>query len=191
MNYTEIDAEDDEHIDLLQGRLRVLEDLKSLVDAPTDLPEDLAQYKTVMDDIKRQYTQSMDTLMCSMNRITRVKQKVEMLRASIDTFGNYKYVEMFSRMIDQFEKDEQIDELKRDYDETIRRCRSLKQIMTFVMNEDSNQFTCFTCIERPIQYVFTPCGHTCCAVCYERLRQNVSCPYCRSEIVKIIKLYLG
>ena len=189
MNYTELDVEEEENI--LEARMRVLGALETIGPFTGPLEGELKDYDTVMIDIKRRYRDTMERLVRLIARMTSLQKKIETLRTSIDIFGtHHEYVETFTTLIDQFEKDEQIQELKTEYDETLRQYRDLRHLITFVTDDDINRFMCFTCIEKNIEYAFAPCGHTCCAMCIERLGPR-KCPYCRADITQIIKLYLG
>ena len=186
MNYTEIETDEDDNA--LQARIRVLEDLESVELEPT-LPDEYIEDERVLTTLKQKYRDTMNHLVHLYSRIDTVTQKIAALKNSVKIFGDHGYVDAFSELIDRFEHDEGLDALKSEYRATLRTYRHLRRLMTHVIDEDTNKYMCFTCIEHTIGIAFAPCGHTCCLQCVERLGSR-KCPYCRMDISQIIKLYL-
>ena len=57
--------------------------------------------------------------------------------------------------------------------------------------ETDQRFECKICMERPLNTVLTPCGHTLCFECAKKLRnQKKDCPTCREKISGLQKIFL-
>jgi hypothetical protein len=191
MNYTEIDPNEDLLLDIHTKLLMLRNiDIPSLYD-PETLPEDLHETQAAIKNLKTMYV---DTV----NQLLRVNKEHEEKRAKIDKLTTLintleadavRYKDTLQVVIDQFNEDERIDQLKEEYDETIKRFRHLRHVINFVSSDDMNRYMCFTCLDRSVDSVLVPCGHTGCSICTSRFTST--CPYCRTDVSQVLKLYLG
>jgi len=191
MNYTEIDPNEDLLLDIHTKLLMLRNiDIPSLYD-PETLPEDLHETQAAIKNLKTMYV---DTV----NQLLRVNKEHEEKRAKIDKLTTLintleadavRYKDTLQVVIDQFNEDEHIDQLKEEYDETIKRFRHLRHVINFVSSDDMNRYMCFTCLDRSVDSVLVPCGHTGCSICTSRFTST--CPYCRTDVSQVLKLYLG
>ena len=191
MNYTEIDPNEDLLLDIHTKLLMLRNiDIPSLYD-PETLPEDLHETQAAIKNLQTMYV---DTV----NQLLRVNKEHEEKRAKIDKLTTLintleadavRYKDTLQVVIDQFNEDERIDQLKEEYDETIKRFRHLRHVINFVSSDDMNRYMCFTCLDRSVDSVLVPCGHTGCSICTSRFTST--CPYCRTDVSQVLKLYLG
>jgi hypothetical protein len=158
---------------------------------PETLPEDLHETQAAIKNLQTMYV---DTV----NQLLRVNKEHEEKRAKIDKLTTLintleadavRYKDTLQVVIDQFNEDERIDQLKEEYDETIKRFRHLRHVINFVSSDDMNRYMCFTCLDRSVDSVLVPCGHTGCSICTSRFTST--CPYCRTDVSQVLKLYLG
>jgi|AACY02.1.fsa_nt_gi hypothetical protein len=191
MNYTEIDPNDDILLDI-HSKLLMLRniDLPTTYD-PDNLPEDLHQAAATMKELKAMYVETV-------NRLIRVNKEHDEKRKKIDRMAEIlnlmegdavRYKDSLQAVLDQFSEDERLVELKQEYEETVERFRALRHVINFVASDDMNRYMCFTCLDRSIDSVLVPCGHVGCSLCTSRF--TTACPYCRSEVSQVVKLYLG
>lgn len=191
MNYTELDPNEDILLDI-HSKLLMLRniDLPTTYD-PGSLPEDLHQAEATMKELKAMYVETV-------NQLIRVNKEHEEKRKKIDRMADIlnlmegdaiRYKESLQVVLDQFSEDERLVELKQEYEETVERFRALRHVINFVASDDMNRYMCFTCLDRSIDSVLVPCGHVGCSICTSRF--TTTCPYCRSEVSQVVKLYLG
>ena len=81
------------------------------------------------------------------------------------------------------------------YLQLISTINSYNQVLSQIQ-QLSLQNNCLICMQRPINRVLIPCGHTCCSNCYKEYKQKVSfskkkqCFLCRSYVESTNKLYI-
>jgi len=191
MNYTEIDQNEDLLLDI-HTKLLLLKniDLPTLYD-PETLPEDLREPLTTVKSLKTMYVDAVNRLLTINKQHTEKRAKVDKMTEIINTLevDAVRYKDSLQTVLDQFHEDERINELKTEYDETVKRFRHLRHVINFISSDDMNRYMCFTCLDRSIDTVIVPCGHVGCSLCTSRF--TTTCPYCRSDISQILKLYLG
>jgi len=191
MNYTDIDPNEDILLDI-HSKLLLLRniDLPTNYD-PETLPEDLRKIQESIKQLKEMYT---DTV----TRLLRVNKEHDQKRKKIDRLSEIlnvmdtdaaRYKDSLQDVIDQFTEDERVVELKKEYEDTVERFRALRHVINFVSSDDMNRFMCFTCLDRSIDSVLVPCGHVGCSLCTSKF--VTTCPYCRSDVSQILRLYLG
>ena len=190
MNYTEIDEHDDELLDL-HTKLLMLRTIDMPVSTGEDLPEELHETERVVKHLKDDYVTAVSDVL-RVNRIhDETRKKIDRLTSIIDGMGDgaLRYKDDLIRIIEQFEKDEGLSELKDQYKESVAKFQNLRRIINFLGSDDMNRYMCFTCLERSIDTALVPCGHVTCSMCMNRLNFPV-CPYCRAEFTTV-KLFLG
>ncbi len=191
MNYTEIDVNEDLLLDIHTKLLMLRNiDVPSQYD-PDTLPDDLREPLKVVQNLKMMYVNAVDQLLRVNKEHEEKRAKVDKLTVIINTLEEdaIRYKDSLHALIDQFREDECIDKLKEEYDETVKRFRHLRRVINFVSSDDMNRFMCFTCLDRTIETALVPCGHVGCSLCTSRF--ITTCPYCRSDITQVLKLYLG
>jgi len=62
-------------------------------------------------------------------------------------------------------------------------------IMMRAVQSNENEPLCTICLEEPVSYCISPCGHTFCTTCLRR--QSVGCFICRTVIKDKIKVYFS
>ena len=191
MNWAEINPNEDMLLDI-HTKLLMLRNIElPTLYNPETLPDDLRQAETVIKELKDKYVETV-------NQLLRVNKEHNEKRAKIDKLVEIlnvmdmdavRYKESLEAVIDQFTEDERLVELKKEYEETVERFRALRHVINFVSSDDMNRYMCFTCLDRSIDSVLVPCGHVGCSLCTSRF--TTTCPYCRSDVSQILRLYLG
>lgn len=191
MNYTEIDPNEDLLLDIHTKLLMLRNiDVPTLYD-PESLPPDLREIQNVIQNFKTMYVDTVNQLLRVNKEHTEKRAKIDKMTDIINTLETdaVRYKDSLQTVIDQFNEDECIDKLKDEYDETVKRFRHLRHVINFVSSDDMNRYVCFTCLDRSIDSVIVPCGHVGCSICTSRF--TTTCPYCRTDVSQILKLYLG
>ena len=102
-----------------------------------------------------------------------------------------EYQEATLKYLESFFREQSIQENYTTYIEAYRRFVALKEMMTtfrFVEVVDKEPLCCI-CLQEPVGYCITPCGHTFCSSCIKR--QLISCYMCRSTIKDRVKIFFG
>jgi hypothetical protein len=75
--------------------------------------------------------------------------------------------------------------------EAYRRFATLRDVvlMSRALTAQENEPICSICLQDPVVFAVSPCGHTYCQNCIRR--QNTSCYMCRGQIKERVRLYFG
>lgn len=191
MNYTDIDPNEDLLLDI-HAKLLLLRniDVPTSYD-PASLPDDLRETEKVIKDLKGMYVDTVDRLLRVTKQHNEKRTKIDRLTEILNVMDMdaVRYKDSLKEVIDQFSEDERLTELKEEYENTVKRFRELRHIINFVASDDMNRYICFTCLDRSIDSVMVPCGHVGCSICTSKFTST--CPYCRTDVSQILKLYLG
>lgn len=61
----------------------------------------------------------------------------------------------------------------------------------FTDTEHTDHVICNICMENTITVAFDPCGHTMCSECGERCMRQTKCCYCRHDVIRMIRIFIG
>lgn len=180
MNYTEIgsDSEAPDPILTLTEKLFILRN-ESLPEVEP-FPDDPAL--ETMKDARERYVACVDRIVRAIRDIKTKQTEIDTLTELVKKLGTYR--EDMERIIERVETDGGLAESRKGLAEATAEYESLRKV--FELNEEPSRYCCFMCLDRSIEYVFIPCGHTVCSVCSERIS---SCPFCRSAIHQRFKLF--
>ena len=158
---------------------------------PETLPDDLKHARDVIKELKDKYVETVNQLIRVNKEHTEKRIKIDRLVDILNVMDAdaVRYKESLENVIEQFTEDERLAELKKEYEETVERFRALRHVINFVSSDDMNRYMCFTCLDRSIESVLVPCGHVGCSLCTSRF--STTCPYCRSDVSQVLRLYLG
>jgi len=67
--------------------------------------------------------------------------------------------------------------------------KNSKEIIEPIITEENN-IKCKICLEKNVNIVINPCGHTICEECFNKIILPKRCPTCRTENITSMKLYL-
>ena len=90
-----------------------------------------------------------------------------------------------------FFKEQQIEENYKNYIESYRRFTALKEIISTFRFTDhiDKEPLCSICLNQPVSYCLSPCGHTFCSSCIKR--QMSSCYICRTPLRDRVRIYFS
>ena len=191
MNWAEINPNEDMLLDIHTKLLMLRNiELPTLYD-PETLPDDLKHARDVIKELKDKYVETVNQLIRVNKEHTEKRIKIDRLVDILNVMDAdaVRYKESLENVIEQFTEDERLAELKKEYEETVERFRALRHVINFVSSDDMNRYMCFTCLDRSIESVLVPCGHVGCSLCTSRF--STTCPYCRSDVSQVLRLYLG
>lgn len=185
MNYTEIVSDSDEP----DPFLTLIEKLDILRNA------NLPQVSPVPDDpvledlksVRERYVACVDRIVRATRSIKTKQTEIDGLVELVKKLGTVPYKDDLERIVERFENEGGLTETRQSLAEATAEYSSLRKVFELV--EEPSRYCCFMCLERSIEHVFIPCGHTTCHVCSERMADSFSCPFCRSVIHQRFKLF--
>jgi len=127
----------------------------------------------------------------NLERLDRIQGKIAGL---FDIDQNEKYEPLMMANEEYLQKIYEDSAISEDYNNLIQAYRqfvTLRDIVTMartVVSQESEPL-CSICIDEPVAYTLSPCGHTFCQTCIRR--QSGQCFMCRTTIKDKIKLYFS
>jgi hypothetical protein len=82
-----------------------------------------------------------------------------------------------------------IEEDYKGFIKSYRRFLALRDIVLMTRTGDHTDPMCIICLDEPVSYVITPCGHTYCSTCIKK--QYSACFICRGNIRDRVKIFFG
>lgn len=135
--------------------------------------------------------QSQHALRGKLEKLDRVQGK---LAALFDIEQNEKYEPLMKANEEYLEAIYKENQIEDDYKKVIEAYRRFVALRDVVMTSrgivaQESEPLCSICLDEPVAFTLTPCGHTFCQTCIRR--QNGSCFICRAPIRDKVKLYFG
>lgn len=132
-----------------------------------------------------------NVLRTRLDNFDKIHQKLVLL---LDMPSNEASPEMATSIEKYLEKnfhDNGIKEYYTDFIISYRRFITLREVILFLRTTElvDKEPLCSICLNEPICYALSPCGHTFCNNCSKR--QMIQCYMCRTNIKERIRLYFG
>jgi hypothetical protein len=126
-----------------------------------------------------------------LDRLDRVQGK---LAGLFEIDANDKYEPLLKATEDYLRKIYEENKIEAEYEATIkayRRFAALRDVvlMSRALTAQENEPICSICLQDPVVFAVSPCGHTYCQNCVRR--QNNQCYMCRGPIKERVRLYFG
>ena len=200
MNYTELADSDDEKNYKNSNIGELIREIKSKFefgnvcnDESVMVDTESVFYKE-FTTLKEEYQLVMINLLETYDTIEKNKSQIKTLQDLIIkslSLDLVEYEETFRTIVNDFIDKCKIDELKEKLHTNSHRLQELKKLLQLTSQCDpENSYTCYICLDRGINTILSPCGHTLCDECNRKnlYRETKVCPFCR-EIVDYSKRF--
>lgn len=142
---------------------------------------------TAIRDLKSQYKEAADKVIDSDVKLKDARKKIQKIKEVTQALSGSKWETKMKSICDDVINDESLKEIVEDAQEKYNKFWRLRQGFRELCSvEQSNKFLCSVCMRDDIDSVINPCGHAICGGCVSRLS---NCPYCRTDISCVIKIY--
>jgi len=137
------------------------------------------------------YRAAIDKLLGIQHKVERTEKEIASVAELVGRLSkNTSYTKSLDEIIDQFNQDAKLDEIKAEYIAAANEVQKYQGVFSLCKDADiNNKYMCFVCIERSINIFLDPCGHTLCDECAGKIASR--CPMCREPIVKKGRLFLS
>lgn len=144
-------------------------------------------YKEAGDEVLKQQL----ALKQKLDKLDRIQNRISGL---LEVDANDKYQPLMESVEQYLKKVYQDCEIEQEYTKLVtayRRFATLRDVVTMsrsLLSYESEPL-CSICLNEPVTYAITPCGHTLCQTCMRR--QSNQCFFCRGPIRDKIKLFFS
>jgi hypothetical protein len=145
------------------------------------------EYKEAGDEVLKQQL----ALKQKLDKLDRIQNRIAGL---LEVDANDKYQPLMESVEQYLKKVYQDCEIEQEYMKLVtayRRFATLRDVVTMsrsLLSYESEPL-CSICLNEPVTYAITPCGHTLCQTCMRR--QSNQCFFCRGPIREKIKLFFS
>jgi hypothetical protein len=145
------------------------------------------EYKEAGDEVLKQQL----ALKQKLDKLDRIQNRIAGL---LEVDANDKYQPLMESVEQYLKKVYQDCEIEQEYTKLVtayRRFATLRDVVTMsrsLLSYESEPL-CSICLNEPVTYAITPCGHTLCQTCMRR--QSNQCFFCRGPIRDKIKLFFS
>jgi hypothetical protein len=145
------------------------------------------EYKEAGEDVLKQQL----ALKQKLDKLDRIQNRISGL---LEVDANDKYQPLMESVEQYLKKVYQDCEIEEEYTKLVtayRRFATLRDVVTMsrsLLSYESEPL-CSICLNEPVTYAITPCGHTLCQTCMRR--QSNQCFFCRGPIRDKIKLFFS
>ena len=145
------------------------------------------EYKEAGDEVLKQQL----ALKQKLDKLDRIQNRISGL---LEVDANDKYQPLMESVEQYLKKVYQDCEIEQEYTKLVtayRRFATLRDVVTMsrsLLSYESEPL-CSICLNEPVTYAITPCGHTLCQTCMRR--QSNQCFFCRGPIRDKIKLFFS
>jgi hypothetical protein len=172
MNYAFIDARS-----LLESALQPTRITVPAV--PCELSADWKEFETVLATYKTEYTKARATQNKLTAELTEKMEEISYLEMMLETVRSQGLKERIESMVEDYQKEEGMTELKHRAGEAAGRVEAMKKVLVETNAERYGKFVCFVCMDNLVDLFIEPCGHVICEPCWQQTRDHTKCPGCR------------
>jgi len=149
---------------------------------PCTLDQNWTDLGKTLSNFKHEYAKVRVDLVARLAELSEKKEEVNILKMMLDNVASEDLKERLVTMIDDYEKEQDLDGLRRECGELTGRSQAMKKVLQDTDAERYAKFTCFVCMDRLIDLFIDPCGHVICEPCWARTQNKATCPGCRTRL---------
>jgi len=158
--------------------------------------KDMAAHTTLMYEMYKDAGEAaivaQNALKVKLDKLDKLQGKLANL-FEIDVNDKYEQLmEANEAYLKQVFEESKIEQDYKDVIEAYRKFLTLRDVLlvTKAFKDTESQPQCSICVEDPVSYALTPCGHTFCQNCIKKHTSN-ACFICRANVKDRVRLYFG
>jgi archaellum component FlaC len=153
-----------------------------LDDSWKDFEKELGNFKRKFAKVKRDYG-------IKMSELEELQKSSQISKLISDNVPSEDLKAKLLSVIDNYESESGIDTLTQQCGELKGQLEAMKKVLQNTEAERYAKYTCFICMDRPIDLFIDPCGHVVCETCWTNTRNKRECPGCRGSTHGVKKIF--
>jgi Zinc finger, C3HC4 type (RING finger) len=176
MNYAFIDARS-----LIESALGVpMQPAKVPVSViPCELGPEWKEFEETLGNFKTKYAEARADQGRKSAELSEKMEEISYLEMMLETIRAPGLKGRIEAMIEDYNKEEGIEELKKKAGEAAGKVEAMKAVLSGTNAERYGKFMCFVCMDQLVDLFIEPCGHVICESCWHQTRDHTRCPGCR------------
>ena len=155
---------------------------------PAELDDSWKSFERELGGFKGQYAKARAAVTILHSRLASKQSDINAIEIVNKVVKSDALKSMIAKVVEEYEVNEGIDQLTKDYAEALGRAEAMKKVLMETNSERYARFACFVCMESLVDTLLVPCNHVICERCWVRTRSE-KCPGCRQQVNDVRKMY--
>jgi len=156
---------------------------------PCELDVNWKNFEKELSKFKKEFATVQRDLAMAMVTLNMKREDSSHLRTASGLISDLDLKVSLENIIDNYEIEAGVDTLKEKCGELAGKADAMLKVLKDTDSERYASFTCFVCMERPIDLFLDPCGHVMCTPCWTRTTNKRECPGCRTVLGAAKKIF--
>ena len=156
---------------------------------PCELDDSWKNFEKELSKFKKEFATVQRDLAMAKATLVMKREDSTHLRTALGLIGDMDLKANVENIVDDYELTSGIDALTQQCGELAGRAEEMRSVLKDTNPERYASFTCFVCMEHPIDLFLDPCGHVMCTACWTRTNNKRECPGCRTGLVSARKIF--
>jgi len=160
------------------------------VDAiPCELDASWKDFEKELGVFKRKFSKVKRDLCIKMSELENLQKSTQISKLIIDTVPSDDLKAKLLSVIDNYESESGAVALTQQCGELKGELEAMEAVLRDTEAERYAKYTCFICMDKPIDLFIDPCGHVVCEPCWLNTRIKRDCPGCRGTVLGVKKIF--
>lgn len=156
---------------------------------PCELDENWKNFEKELAKFKKEFATVQRDLTVAQAELAMKREDATHLRTALGCISDQDLKANVENIIDNYEVDSGAAALTQQCRELAGKSEEMRKVLKDTNPERYASFTCFVCMERPIDLFLDPCGHVMCTSCWTRTTNKLNCPGCRGRVHEPKKIF--
>ena len=156
---------------------------------PCELDDNWKIFENELSKFKKEFATVQRDLAMARAELSMKREDSSHLRTALGCLGDPDLKASVENIIDEYEVKSGGGALTQRCMELAGKSEEMLKVLKDTNPERYASFTCFVCLERPIDLFLDPCGHVMCGACWSRTTNKRECPGCRGRVLEPKKIF--
>lgn len=160
-----------------------------IIPVPHELDDSWKGFEKTLGNFKTELVKNRVEFTKNSSLLHEKKEEINVLHMMLDNVTSDGLKERLEEMIEAYEVEQQIPELKEYCAVLAGKIDAMKRVLHDTSPERYAKFTCFVCMDQLVDLFIDPCGHVVCDRCWLRTPNKSQCPGCRARVQGAKKIF--
>ena len=162
---------------------------ESITPTPCELDDNWKNFEKELSKFKKEFATVQRDLAMARAELSVKREDSTHLRTALGCLSDPDLKASVENIVDNYEVDSGAAALTQQCSELAGKLDEMLKVLKDTNPERYASFTCFVCMERPIDLFLDPCGHVMCTSCWTRTTNKRECPGCRGRVHEPKKIF--
>jgi hypothetical protein len=162
---------------------------EAITPTPCELDDNWKNFEKELSKFKKEFATVQRDLAMAQAELSVKREDSAHLRTVLGCLNDLELKASVENIVENYEVDSGAAALTQRCSELAGKSGEMRKVLKDTDAERYVSFTCFVCLERPIDLFLDPCGHVMCTSCWTRTTNKRECPGCRGSIRDVKKIF--